>query len=168
MASEEPQSDALLLTIDVGNPASSSASDLGAGAEIADSVIVASADAGMQPSSPRPSAIIGVSLSTASRASGPLATSRTLSPRAVSRAINDVTLRALAKRSPSCSRISLLNVLAVLLSTAAGRACKPFGFGRMIASEVTVGPTSAAAAAPAPFNVRVSTGVLPTVAVPDP
>jgi hypothetical protein len=74
---------------------------LGAGAAIGATVIVAGADTGTQPSSPRPSAIIGVSLSSASRASGPLATSKTLSPRAVSNAIKDVTLRAFAERSPS-------------------------------------------------------------------
>ena len=109
--------------------------------------MAASAVVGTHPSSPSPSAIMGVSLSTASLASGPFATNTTLSPSAVSRASNDVTLRAFAERSPSWRRISLLNVLATLLNTAAGRACKPLGFGRMIASEVTVGPVSVSAAA---------------------
>jgi aryl-alcohol dehydrogenase-like predicted oxidoreductase len=39
--------------------------------------------------------------------------------------------------------------------------------GKM-ASEVTIGPASTSAAAAEPFSVRVNTGVLPTVAVPDP
>jgi hypothetical protein len=107
-----------------------SASFLGAGAAIGAIVIVAGAETGTQPSSPSPSAIIGVSLFTASRASGPLAKSTTLSPRAVSSAIKDVTLRAFAERSPSCSLISLLNAFAVLLKTAAGCAWRPFGFGK--------------------------------------
>jgi len=56
----------------------------------------------------------------------------------------------------------------MLLKTVAGRACSPFGFGRMIASDVTVGPACSLAALAAPLSVSVNTGVFPTLAIPDP
>ena len=49
-----------------------------------------------------------------------------------------VTLRALACRSPSWSLIADLKLFARFASTAAGRACRPVGFGITIASDVTV------------------------------
>ena len=50
-----------------------------------------------------------------------------------------VMLRAFAWRSPSWSLTSLWKLFARFASTAAGRACRPVGFGTMIGSEVTVG-----------------------------
>jgi hypothetical protein len=58
--------------------------------------LVAGAGAGVQPSSPRPWAITGVILSTAARASGPLARRCTIAPLRTSSAMIAVMLRAFA------------------------------------------------------------------------
>ena len=89
---------------------------------------------GTTPSSPRPSRSASASSLAASAASGPWAMTWTLCPWATSMPMMAITLLALAWSSPRLSRMSLSYFCARLDRTAAGRACRPAGFGRMIAS----------------------------------
>ena len=61
-----------------------------------------------------------------------------------------ITLFAFAWSSPRLSRMSLSNFCASFDRTAAGRACRPVGFGMTTASEVTVRPVGTATPSTAP------------------
>ena len=120
----------------------------GGGAAAAEMVVVAGAGAGAQPSSPQPSASTAASFSTAAAASGPLATTCTFAPCDTSSPMIAVTLRALACRSPNWSLMTDWKLFARFASTAAGRACRPVGFGITTASDVIVVAAAADAAPP--------------------
>ena len=78
-----------------------------------------------------------------------------------------VTLRAFACRSPSWSLIADWKLFARLASTAAGRACRPVGFGMTMASEVIVAaPLGRRRGIRPPPSVTVNSASLPAVTKP--
>ena len=81
-----------------------------------------------------------------------------------------ITLLAFAWSSPRLSGISLSYFCARLDSTAAGRACRPVGFGMTTASEVTVRPAGTATPSTAPSrsppNVASAMSSTPAVTRP--
>ncbi|MGF6803960.1 hypothetical protein OKW48_007456 [Paraburkholderia youngii] len=116
--------------------ASAGAASLGAGAGAAGALDAAAAGAGASPGfSPDPSASSRATLLAASAASGPRASTRSLSPNFVASPMSATTDLAFALASPRSKRISDLNFFASTATTAAGRACRPAGFGSVISPE---------------------------------
>ena len=113
-------------------------------------VVASASETGTTPSSPRPSRRASASSSAAWAASGPRAMTWTLCPASTSRPMMAITLFAFAWSSPRLSRMSLSYFCARLARTAAGRACRPSGFGRMTACEVTLRPAGEGAPSAAP------------------
>ena len=85
--------------------------------------------------SPEPDASRRASAAAASPASGPAASTRTLSPNFVASAISATTDFAFALSLPRRRRISDLYFFASAANTAAGRACRPWGFGSVTSSD---------------------------------
>lgn len=122
----------------------------------------ASTDAGAVTASPQPSLSKRVSAATAASASSPSALTCTLSPWTVCNAMIATRDLPLACACGLCRWMVAENALAAWANTAAGRACRPLGLGRLIGCENTASPGTGAGCSPTAAPTTTSSTGWPT------